>query len=791
MPFATRMIPTGGAFNPERVEAAAYFDGSADYQSRSFSAGDRKTYTVSVCAQIMDFAAAYGTLFSAGASDYIAVHGASGVGNAFLRWQALGSGILETTRLLRDTQYYWFVFTVDTTQATSSERLRLYINGDRVTDFRTETYPSLNEEGDINSATTHYIGTYSPTNGMFNGNMAQLCFFDGVALEPSDLSAPVTIGTNGERWPAPADADMVALANTHGGNSFALTSAIGDGTDASTNGNNFTPTSMSHAANGHGNTPSLTYPVMSELYYGSRSTGSIIEGGKGYSISAGNSSDSFVPAIGLPMYATEEYYWEVDFSTLYLGYDGGAGITDFKNFSLKKSSNPYSSGTFSNTQYYKINRIDENGSSGVVTGLTQLSTGTRIGIYYDGPSGEVSFYLADALLTTRTILGDGPHFPVFIAGGGNTEGRMYFEESEWTYAAKGNAVALNSANIPAPSEHGADWFNALAYEGDGTAIGSGGQAVTGAGFQPNLAWIKNRDAADENVVYDVLRGAHENLHTDGAAVEATDTEGLDSFDSDGVTLGSDHLVNASAESYIAWLFKAGGAGASNTDGTITTTVSAAATGHFSIGTYTGTGSGTPTIGHGLPGTPDLSIVKSRDVLRHWTVYAPEVMTSGQALNLSLTSAVFSPGAGSVTSLDASTATLSGDNVNAAEDYLALFFRSVPGVCKVGSYEGNGSADGPFIDFGFTPRWIMVKRADGTGDWIIYDTARTPENEVDDQLLANTAGAETTGSEEIDFLSTGFKVRAADAYINANSGDYIYIAMADIGYGQELPPPLGR
>ena len=133
-----------------------------------------------------------------------------------------------------------------------------------------------------------------------------------------------------------------------------------------------------------------------------------------------------------------------------------------------------------------------------------------------------------------------------------------------------------------------------------------------------------------------------------------------------------------------------------------------------------------------------------------------------------------------------------DAVNTnTEKYIAYCFRSIRGVCKVGSFIGNGSADGPVINTDFKPRFVMVKKSSATGNWLMYDTGRSSVNEVDDQLLANTNAAETTGSEELDILASGFKVRTDDSDINSSIASYVYLAMANIGGGGTLPPIYGR
>ena len=114
------------------------------------------------------------------------------------------------------------------------------------------------------------------------------------------------------------------------------------------------------------------------------------------------------------------------------------------------------------------------------------------------------------------------------------------------------------------------------------------------------------------------------------------------------------------------------------------------------------------------------------------------------------------------------------------DIIAYCFHSVAGYQKIGSYTGNGSATGPTITTDFEPRFLMLKRTDGTaGNWFIFDNARSTANERDDFLHPNSNAAETTNSAaySVDFLSTGFQIKGNGDQINGNNGTHIYLAIA--------------
>jgi hypothetical protein len=304
------------------------------------------------------------------------------------------------------------------------------------------------------------------------------------------------------------------------------------------------------------------------------------------------------------------------------------------------------------------------------------------------------------------------------------------------------------------------------------------------------AWIKNRDAADNHILIDRVRGVGNDLHSNDPAAEAFNANTVQRFLQRGVQVGSDVEVNTASESYVLWQWLLGDSattGSTNDDGSVDTTVIAADAGHFSIVKGTTGGSGA-TFGHGLGAAPDFIINKDL-TSAGWLVYSSAFASVDNYIQLNATSSVFT---GSTVFGTAPTSTVFtlASFFNTVE-CINYCFRSVPGVCKVGGYIGNGSADGPYVSLGFTPRWVMIKKTSGTGSWNLYDTARSPINEVDDQLLADSTAAETTGSEELDIIADGFKIRTADSGVNTSSGTYIYLAMADIGGNGTLPPIYSR
>ncbi len=218
------------------------------------------------------------------------------------------------------------------------------------------------------------------------------------------------------------------------------------------------------------------------------------------------------------------------------------------------------------------------------------------------------------------------------------------------------------------------------------------------------------------------------------------------------------------------------AGSSNFDGTIQSTVRANASAGFSIVRAT-IGSGS--IGHGLGDAPGLVIVKSLTSGIWWTQGNVYSNPGADYQRFNTTNAK-----GADTSAynnTAATSTVFNFNSSylygASVDCIAYCFASVAGYSRIGSYTGNGSADGPFVCTDMRPRWIMFKRTDSTSDWTIIDYKRKGYNIDNDPLYSNTTAAEAT-TDLADIVSNGFKLRAADASVNASGGSYIYVAFGD-------------
>ena len=333
------------------------------------------------------------------------------------------------------------------------------------------------------------------------------------------------------------------------------------------------------------------------------------------------------------------------------------------------------------------------------------------------------------------------------------------------------------STIPKPSLY----FNTKLFTGNG-----GTQAVTGVGFQPDWVWLKSRSVADSPILFDAVRGVTKRLMTNSTGAESTEAQEVQSFDSDGFTVGSSDNANRSGATMVGWNWKAGGAGSSNSDGSVTSTVSVSTTSGFSIVKYTGTGSAGATIGHGLGAVPAQIVVKGISRAESWEVYNQNLDPSnGSYMRWDSTQASAGSSYWNSTSPTSSVFTVnSAGGVNASGiQYVAYCFSEIKGYSKFGSYIGNGNADGTFVHTGFKPAFVIFKnRATAGTDWYMYDNKRGgPASGVygnNNKYFLDVNSADSEGNESFDLLSNGFKCRITNNFQNESGIPFIYMAFAE-------------
>ena len=341
-----------------------------------------------------------------------------------------------------------------------------------------------------------------------------------------------------------------------------------------------------------------------------------------------------------------------------------------------------------------------------------------------------------------------------------------------------------------------DYFNTVLYTGDlQDSDGTGHtQSITGVGFTPDWVWHKGRSGARTHILVDSVRGLtnYNWLITNSTSSEITaNTNGaIKSIDSDGITLenGNDsssksNNAGKNGETWVFWNWLAGGSASSNTDGTITSTVSANQISGFSIVTYSGNSTAGATVGHGLVGVvPSVVLVKSRDGAYGWGMYHHKNTSAPETDYLSINSTdatVDDVNFWNDTAPTSSVFSLGGtDAINkTSNSHVAYVFAEKKGYSKFGSYTGNGNADGTFVHLGFKPAFVLIKVTSTTNDWEIHDNKRGSSNVINAILQPNLSDAESTSGREIDFLSNGFKLRNSNSQNNLSGGTFIYMCFA--------------
>jgi hypothetical protein len=761
------------------------------------SAGNLKTFTWSGWLKLSATGIQRVLSASSGsASDFIAF------ASDTLRFQITDSGgtpvgNLITTQVFRDySSWYHIVIAWDTTQATSTDRIKMYVNGSQVTAFSTATYPALNTSSiAMNNTVAQYISSVGGTLRYLDGYMTETNFIDGQALTPSSFGE--TNAQTGVWQPK-------AYSGSYGTNGFYLnfsdnsnTTAATLGKDYSGNGNNWTPNNFSVTA-GAGNDSLVDSPTSYGVDTG---VGGTVRGNyctwnpldKNASVNTlnGNLDANVASGSWFSVRATfgmssGKWYWECtpDSSSAALI---GIGLPT-------ASLATYVGGDAFGWSYFSSNGNKFNNNTSVAYGAG-YTTNDVVGIAFDADNGTLTFYKnGTSQGTAYTGLTSGPYLPMVGLSGPLTLATN-FGQRPFAYTAPSGFKALCTQNLPTPTigattaTQAGKYFNTVLYTGNG----SNSRSVTGVGFQPDFVWMKARSQAYANGLANAVTGVNKFLISNTTGAELTnDAYGyLSSFDSDGFSLtggtsGND-TFNRNTDSFVAWNWKANGSGSSNTAGSITSTVSANTTSGFSVVTYTGTGNNA-TVGHGIGIAPSMVIVKSRSNALAWIVGHASVGFDKYLL-LNATDAVATAStvwnSTNPTSTVFSIGTAGGTNTSGAT-YVAYCFAPVAGYSAFGSYTGNGSTDGPFVFTGFRPAWIMLKRIDATGeDWFIYDATRNTSNANNLRLEPNLSDAEVTTSNVNDFLSNGFKIRNVATSQNSSGINYIFAAFATAPFKYSL------
>ena len=696
------------------------------------------------------------------------------------------NGNLITTAVYRDVSSWYHIVAVwDSANATSGDRMRLYVNGSEVTVFSTDSAPTQNTDGFVNNTNGNYLGVDSGFNNQyFNGYMTEVNFIDGQALTPSSFGE--TDSNTGVWKPK-------AYSGTYGTNGFFLkfadnsnTTAATLGKDSSGNGNNWTPNNFSVTA-GAGNDSLVDSPT---AYGTDTGVGGSVRGNyctlNPLSTTAGTYTQGNLRYVGASAFrrsngtlalSTGKWYWEVTLGANPEGSGSGNAYHAF-GFGLATVFNSTTDPSavtdavvLADNNYYK------NFSGSWTSNSTSFASGDVLSIAVDLDANTFTFRKNNSQLVTGTIGGTAGRelVPIILSYSGSF-GVMdcNFGQRAFAYTAPSGFKALCTQNLTTPAigatstTQAGKYFNAVARNGYGT----GGGTIT-TGFYPDFIWEKQRNGASDHYLVNTIAGGTKTLSSNKTAAEATDSNWISAFSSTGYTHGSSDFGTGDTVAVWAWNANSGSS-SSNTSGTITSTVSANTTAGFSIVTFTTDGT-TKTVGHGLGAKPSVVIVKSRNSAGDWLVIT-DITGSMQYGALNSTSAFASIG------YSAPTSTVFSYNDNNGNTQVAYCFAPVAGYSAFGTYTGNSSTDGPFVYLGFRPRYVLIRKTNSTGNWQIQDTTRTPFNWTCAALFTDSSAAEVTTEAEStygrDYLSNGMKIRASHTSHN-NSGDtYMYMAFAE-------------
>lgn len=789
------------------------------YLSRTpASAGNRKTWSWSGWVKRGSLGTPAKTIFSAG------TNGSSARGIIdFNDTNTLRFGfndgstwyIAETTAVFRDpSAWYHIVVKCDLSNATQSSRAALYVNGVQQT---TNSVAWPNADQVFNNTVFHGIGrNYGDGTQYLDGYLTEVNFIDGQALTPSDFG---NYNEDTGVW------QPAKYAGSYGTNGFYLpfsdnTTTTTLAADASGNGNDWTPNNISLTSgvtyDSMTDTPTPyadggNYAVLNPLTIGTSNT-NILDGNLNAAAASSGSGSNWGAAfssIAIPTsgkwYAEGQAYINAG-----VGNNSVLGVVDSASFVPAHNAILYAYTTGEGFDGIYISLFNNNAqpvSDGVLGTAVGSLTGTTVDVMLavDVDAGKVwAGYDGTWLNSGDPVAGTGQvalrtFSPTDVVAVGtafsdNAQGmKANFGQRPFAYTPPTGFLPLHTGNLPDSAiVDGSEYFDAVTWTGNGAS-----RSITGLNFQPDFVWPKSRSAAIGHLQFDAVRGATKYLQSASTSAEGTGSDSLTAFNANGFSLGADTSttgVNQNGTTYVAWNWKANGAGVSNTDGSITSTVSANPTSGFSIVSFTTNNTAGATVGHGLGDIPAMIIVKYRNLTgTNWVVYHKNMSATPQNnyLNLNVTSGIGTSSdpwnntapTSDVITLGAGVGSASSTNYGTFTS-VAYCFAEVPGFSKFGSYTGNGSTDGPFVFLGFRPKFLLIKKTSATDNWVVIDTTRDNDNLVTQRLLPNLSDAEST-ADMGDILSNGYKIRTSGGLTNTSGATFIYMAFAEHPFANAL------
>jgi len=729
---------------------------------------------------------------------------------------------VTTNAVLRDTTaWYHILVKYDLGQASNSDKVKIYINGNLQSATYSPTGSAVDAHRLLSNGTANRIGQSFNGSSWFDGYMSDIHVIDGQALTPTSF-AEEYYGV----WVPKA------YSGSYGTNGFKLDFANSSdiGNDVSGNNNDYTPTNFG-TFDVFPDSPTINFCTLNPLMKRRDVSNNVTfyQGNLGavYPNAGGNQTYSF----GTHSMSSGKWYYEV--------YMFATGSNTTVGIGQQVDADAVSGG---NVLYRNDGNVSTSAGGSSSGNGASYANGDVVGCAFDLDNGTVTFYKNGTLQSTVTGISTTATYMPFVRGTTSEQILTNFGQDSTfsgTVSAASNADGNGIGNFKytVPSGHLAicsknlsestintalddrpeDYFDAVTYTGNG---GSPGTQSVNIGFQPDFVWLKSRKQTYTNYLFNSLSGNNKHLISDVTNGEATLNGTSDGFqfESTGfqvLATGGSALNESSqgADNMISWSWKAGGTPtASNvaTSGAMTAnsvslngtlqsayTPDASVTQYptkmsintktgFSIVSWTGNGSAGTWLPHGLNSTPEMMILKGLDN-RVWSVYHKNLTSAANYLQLNSTNGESADGSmfNSVPPND-KRFVVGSYNVVSNVNYIGYFWHSVPGYSRIGFYQSSGFADGVFVELGFKPAWVLIKSATAGRNWTIWDNVRGHASSVGagnnpntTTLFANTNGIEThNAGYAVDFTANGFKTRGQGGEINTTNEKMMFMAFAE-------------
>ena len=820
--FTGHSITSDSALGAAKIQRSLRFDGNDSNTQHLVrtpsSTGNQKIWTFSVWIK-------RGTVTGSGPDYIYSAHDGSDYFALYFRYNELYSyfspgnnyGQVNSRKFRDSTSWMHIVHQVDATNTVQ----RIWINGEELSlsssrNPGNSNYP-MNESG-----VDMYVGKASWRDDTVDGYMAEVNHIDGSLVAPTEFgfTDPVTNIWMPKRYEG-----------TYGTNGFYLdfsdnSSTAALGIDKSPNGNDFTVNNFSVAAWPDGDsvidTPTNNFCTLNDA---DRNDNVYLANGSLQT--AASSTGGHYPVFTTMPVKSGKWYLEWKFLTNDSGLPSIMEALHDQN-SYNTDSTVGNNTSTVNKRGYGLLPGDgrTSSSSGYASYGSAISSSDTAQCAFDADTGKIYWGKNNTWFNSgNPETGANPAFSgidmtkeylfTWHVYGNNNNVSVNFGSQGFTYTPPAGFKALCQQNLPLtqtpsvvtkPQKH----FDCLTWDGDSTH----NRKITGLEFKPDMVWIKSYTHSSygagglyyHHMIWDVLRGVgsdtigsssrkeltvNEN-YQEGRGANYTDYYGhVSSFDEGGFEVdkygGEPAIyVNLNSKSYVAWCWKAGGAGVANSDGTISSTVSVNQQAGFSMVLYTGNATSGATVGHGLNKIPKWFIIKERSNANNWVVYHESLGDSSGNTNvqfLDLDNDIGGGFAGGYNNTAPTSSVFSlgnSDETNKSSGtFIAYCWAEIPGYSKFGKYTGNGSSTGQFVHLGFRPAFVLLKRYNSAASWVLHDYKRSGSNPDNDYLHPDNTQSQSDGSGgTIDLLADGFKLRMTAGTHNGSGDSYIYMAFAE-------------